>query len=461
MFARISIARRTARTVAARFHTAVVNAEASQFTMPALSPTMTEGGIARWEKKEGESFSAGDLLVQIETDKAQMDVEAQDDGVLVKILVPEGTQGVSVNSPIAIIAEDGDDIGSIDIAGLSAKKAAPASADSAPKAAPAPAPTPAPVATPAAKPAAAVAAAVQSHGAEDNSAQGKLAPAAAFAIHANHISNASEIQGSGPKGRILKGDVLQFLKEGKAVINKDQSASTAASAKATPVSTPAKKPAAAGSNDAETAFLVQSLEPSVLRYLAELELAKKSTTVQVPAEKLVKLIKSNKALTDSAFALRAAALALHQVSLSKDGNTRVGIAVEGSRAPSVIEITDASTASVLDLAAAIKEAKKTGKAAAELPAVVLAPEGLYTPETLPKATTVIVVGKPHDVVSSSDASAALDNALSELIGGAVRALPAKKTSSAIDVSVISESPAAAAYASKIKAFLSNPELLTF
>ncbi|KAJ1932856.1 hypothetical protein GGF37_006918, partial [Kickxella alabastrina] len=300
-----------------------------------------------------------------------------------------------------------------------------------------------------------------SHGAEDNSAQGKLAPAAAFAIHANHISNASEIQGSGPKGRILKGDVLQFLKGGKAVINKDQSASTAASAKATPASTPAKKPAAAGSTDAETAFLVQSLEPSVLRYLAELELAKKSTTVQVPAEKLVKLIKSNKALTDSAFVLRAAALALHQVSLSKDGNTRVGIAVEGSRAPSVIEITDASTASVLDLAAAIKEAKKTGKAAAELPAVVLAPEGLYTPETLPKATTVIVVGKPHDVVSSSDASAALDNALSELIGGAVRALPAKKTSSAIDVSVISESPAAAAYASKIKAFLSNPELLTF
>ncbi|KAI7823123.1 hypothetical protein BX661DRAFT_186862, partial [Kickxella alabastrina] len=396
MFARISIARRTARTVAARFHTAVINAEASQFTMPALSPTMTEGGIARWEKKEGESFSAGDLLVQIETDKAQMDVEAQDDGVLVKILVPEGTQGAT----------------------------------------PAPAPTPAPVAAPVAKPAAAVAAAVQSHGAEDNSAQGKLAPAAAFAIHVNHISNASEIQGSGPKGRILKGDVLQFLKGARPSSTRISNTRQH----------PCKKPAAAGSTDAETAFLVQSLEPS-------LELAKKSTTVQVPAEKLVKLIKSNKALTDSAFVLRAAALALHQVSLSKDGNTRVGIAVEGSRAPSVIEITDASTASVLDLAAAIKEAKKIGKTAAELPAVVLAPEGLYTPEMLPKATTVIVVGKPHDVVSSSDASAALDNALSELIGGAVRALPAKKTSSAIDVSVISESPAAAAYASKIKAFL--------
>ncbi|KAJ2323293.1 hypothetical protein IWW51_003827, partial [Coemansia sp. RSA 2702] len=67
---------------------------------------MTQGGIARWEKKEGESFSAGDLLLQIETDKAQMDVEAQDDGVLVKILAAEGAQNVAVNSPIAIVAEE-------------------------------------------------------------------------------------------------------------------------------------------------------------------------------------------------------------------------------------------------------------------------------------------------------------------------------------------------------------------
>ncbi|KAJ2740085.1 hypothetical protein GGI20_005994, partial [Coemansia sp. BCRC 34301] len=96
--------------------------------MPALSPTMTEGGIARWEKKEGESFSAGDLLLQIETDKAQMDVEAQDDGVLVKILAPDGTLNVAVNSPIAITAEEGDDLASIDIAGLSAAGSANAAA---------------------------------------------------------------------------------------------------------------------------------------------------------------------------------------------------------------------------------------------------------------------------------------------------------------------------------------------
>ncbi|KAJ2298880.1 hypothetical protein IWW55_004346, partial [Coemansia sp. RSA 2706] len=105
MFARLAVIRRTART-AARVHTSAVGRAASQFTMPALSPTMTQGGIARWEKKEGESFSAGDLLLQIETDKAQMDVEAQDDGVLVKILAAEGAQNVAVNSPIAIVAEE-------------------------------------------------------------------------------------------------------------------------------------------------------------------------------------------------------------------------------------------------------------------------------------------------------------------------------------------------------------------
>ncbi|KAJ1904013.1 pyridoxine biosynthesis protein [Coemansia sp. IMI 209127] len=74
---------------------------------------MSKGGIVRWEKKEGESFAAGDLLLQVKTEKAQMDVNAPDDGVLVQILTPEGSQDVPVNAEIAIIAEEGDDISSI------------------------------------------------------------------------------------------------------------------------------------------------------------------------------------------------------------------------------------------------------------------------------------------------------------------------------------------------------------
>jgi pyruvate dehydrogenase E2 component (dihydrolipoamide acetyltransferase) len=78
--------------------------------MPAMSPTMTEGGIASWKKKEGESFSMGDVLLEIETDKATIDVEAQDDGIMAKILVPEGSKNVAVGSTIAVLAEEGDDL---------------------------------------------------------------------------------------------------------------------------------------------------------------------------------------------------------------------------------------------------------------------------------------------------------------------------------------------------------------
>ncbi|SFK87163.1 pyruvate dehydrogenase complex E1 component subunit beta [Falsiroseomonas stagni] len=105
----------------------------TQILMPALSPTMTEGKLARWLKKEGETIKAGDVIAEIETDKATMEVEAVDEGTLTAILVPEGTEGVSVNTPIAELN-----------GGATAAKAAPAAAPApAPVAAPAPASVPA------------------------------------------------------------------------------------------------------------------------------------------------------------------------------------------------------------------------------------------------------------------------------------------------------------------------------
>jgi pyruvate dehydrogenase E1 component beta subunit len=83
----------------------------SEVLMPALSPTMTEGKIARWIKSEGDPVRAGDVLAEIETDKATMEVEAVDEGVLAKIVIPEGTDHVAVNTPIALIAENGEDVG--------------------------------------------------------------------------------------------------------------------------------------------------------------------------------------------------------------------------------------------------------------------------------------------------------------------------------------------------------------
>ncbi len=82
-----------------------------QVLMPALSPTMTEGKIAAWRKREGDNIKAGDVLAEIETDKATMEVEAVDEGVLAKILVAAGTEGVKVNTPIAMLAAEGEDVG--------------------------------------------------------------------------------------------------------------------------------------------------------------------------------------------------------------------------------------------------------------------------------------------------------------------------------------------------------------
>ncbi|MDR7039345.1 pyruvate dehydrogenase E1 component beta subunit [Methylobacterium sp. BE186] len=83
---------------------------ATDILMPALSPTMEEGKLAKWLKKEGDAIKSGDVLAEIETDKATMEVEAIDEGVLAKILIQEGTEGVAVNTPIAIIAEEGEDV---------------------------------------------------------------------------------------------------------------------------------------------------------------------------------------------------------------------------------------------------------------------------------------------------------------------------------------------------------------
>src|ERR1700722_2827839 len=84
-----------------------------QILMPALSPTMTEGAVSRWLKKEGDEIPSGDVIAEIETDKATMEYEAVDEGRLGKIIVPEGTQGVQVNQPIAILLEEGEDASAI------------------------------------------------------------------------------------------------------------------------------------------------------------------------------------------------------------------------------------------------------------------------------------------------------------------------------------------------------------
>ena len=158
----------------------------TEILMPALSPTMEEGTLAKWHVKEGDTVSSGDIMAEIETDKATMEFEAVDEGVIGKILVAEGTEGVKVNDVIAVLLEDGesaDDIGS----------APAAKADAAPAAAPA-------------KEAPAAAAPAPAAPAKADGARVFATPLARR-IAADKGLDLTTISGSGPHGRIVKADV--------------------------------------------------------------------------------------------------------------------------------------------------------------------------------------------------------------------------------------------------------------
>ena len=154
---------------------------AIEILMPALSPTMVEGTLAKWLVKEGDTVQSGDLLAEIETDKATMEFEAVDEGVVGKILIAEGTEGVKVNTAIAIIGEEGEDM---------------------PAVAAAPAPTAAPAATDAP-----VAAASPAPAAPTKDGTRLFATPLARRIAADKGLDLATIKGSGPHGRIIKADV--------------------------------------------------------------------------------------------------------------------------------------------------------------------------------------------------------------------------------------------------------------
>ena len=176
--------------------------------MPALSPTMEKGNLAKWLKKEGDKVKSGDVIAEIETDKATMEVEAVDEGTIAKILVPEGTQDVPVNDIIAVLAGDGEDVKAAGAGAGAAPAPKPAEAPKPAAAAAAPAsPTPAPV--PAAAPAPAPPAAAKGNG----HARIFSSPLARRLAKDAGIDLA-RITGSGPHGRVVARDV-EGAKSGK------------------------------------------------------------------------------------------------------------------------------------------------------------------------------------------------------------------------------------------------------
>lgn len=201
-------------------------AAAQVFKMPAMSPTMTEGGIVSWKVKPGDLFAAGDVLLEVETDKATIDVEAQDDGVMWQVLEQDGASGVPVGKPIAFLAEPGDDLASLEAPQVetapketkkdekpakAAKEAEPAS-----KAKTETKPEPSQTSEQAPK----------NDGASTTSGSDsvfaaanpklKLFPSVELMLQTHGISDSeaySKIPASGPQGRILLGDVLAYVGE--------------------------------------------------------------------------------------------------------------------------------------------------------------------------------------------------------------------------------------------------------
>jgi len=187
--------------------------------MPALSPTMEKGNLARWLKKEGDKIKSGDIIAEIETDKATMEYEAVDEGTLAKIVVPEGTQNVAVNAVIAVLAAEGEDVKA---AGAKSAPAAKPAAAPAKPAAPSVAASPPVAAKPAAQPVP-----VQSAGA-NRIFSSPLARR--LAKDANVDLN--RVQGSGPHGRVIARDI-DAAKSGKG-LRAPGAAPTAMSMAATP-----------------------------------------------------------------------------------------------------------------------------------------------------------------------------------------------------------------------------------
>jgi len=332
--------------------------------MPALSPTMTEGTLAKWLKTEGDSIKSGDILAEIETDKATMEYEAVDEGVLGKILVPAGTSGVAVNTPIGVILEEGEDASAISAPVPAAKTVA-----AAPVAA-----APAPVA------AAAPAAPIAAHG------DRVFATPLARRIAKDAGLDLKGVAGSGPHGRIVKHDVESAVASGPAP------KPAAAAASAAPVAVAAPAPAF---GPAYTEVPLTSMRKVIAQRLTE---AKQTVphfylTVECQLDKLLALRTDLNGRSDdyklsvNDFIIRAVALALKKVPAANASFTDTAIRLYSDIDVSVAVATPAGLITPI-----VKHADQKGLAAISAEMKVLAgkaKDGKLKPEEFQGGTFTI------------------------------------------------------------------------
>ncbi len=291
---------------------------ATNILMPALSPTMTEGTLARWLKKEGETIRAGDVIAEIETDKATMEVEAVDEGVLGKILVADGTQGVKVNDPIAVLVASGEAVPTA--ATPPAAPAAPAPAPAAPKSA-----APQPAAPQPAGPSAAPA--PNGHDAAPRTVASPLARR--MALQAG--LDLGTITGSGPNGRIIRVDI-------EAALHRPAAPSAAPAVSPAPALAPAAAPKAASITAPHTLVPHTTMRRVIARRLTEAkqQIPHFYLSMDIGLDALLKLRGELNAsapkdgpgafkLSVNDFVIKAAALALRRVPKVNASFTEEGI----------------------------------------------------------------------------------------------------------------------------------------
>jgi pyruvate dehydrogenase E2 component (dihydrolipoamide acetyltransferase) len=277
-----------------------------EILMPALSPTMTEGNLAKWLKKEGEEVHSGDVLAEIETDKATMEFEAVDDGRLGKILVPEGAQGIRVNQPIAVLLAEGEDATALEKIGETAAKPAAPSAEEV-RTEPAPA-----AAIPRTQPATA-------------KGNGRIfASPLARRMAQQAALDLGTITGSGPQGRIVKVDIETALRTMRRAPAAAPERPTPPLPPVPPTAAPVlskDRVAALAGNPPYTERPLTAMRRVIARRLTE---AKQTVphfylTVDCEIEELLKFRAELNAKSDAYrisvndFVIRAAALALRQV----------------------------------------------------------------------------------------------------------------------------------------------------
>jgi pyruvate dehydrogenase E2 component (dihydrolipoamide acetyltransferase) len=291
--------------------------------MPALSPTMSEGNLARWLKKEGEQVAAGDIIAEIETDKATMEVEAVDEGRLARILVPDGSEGVPVNQPIAILLEEGEDEAALEgFEGGGGAKAAPADGGGEVGGNTAPAPEVARPGEPGGTPRSE---AVRPPAAKGNGAEGGeriFASPLARRMAEQAGIDLSRLGGSGPHGRIVKRDIERAMAEGVA-----EAPRPAAEARA-PVEAPAAEaPRAPAAPPPPPAEPYEEIKLSTMRKVIARRMAESKQTVphfyitmDMELDALLKLRAELNArpgadykLSVNDFVIKAAALALRRM----------------------------------------------------------------------------------------------------------------------------------------------------